>query len=487
MARIKSNNIQYGDNYVLPIELSEEDRLDYPEKLKSKKSELKLLQDEIDKTKQEQQKIIEEATLEAKNIINQAQTELKNAQKQIEETTVEQQKQLAEEAEKVKAEAYQTGYDDGYKQGYTVITNELENKVYSIDKFASSQFDLKTNIIKSAELDILNLVIEIAQKVCTKSIEINPELIGLIIKNAINELKDKEEITIIVNPKLREILDSISSGLKEDIPQLKSIKIVEDKSVSPDGAIVETLLTRVDSRVKSQINEISDKLMNGYNIEDDESMVLSYGDNSVEEFENITLSDDANIDAFLKELESIPSFDDKAREEDANYYKNLDIDELRNDDIPALENENKLNIGDINIDEYEEENLMKETISEIQEQPTQIEITELKNSEEISAEKEVKENLQNSNNENINVEEFKESNIDEIEVIQNQDDEFQIKSEVENTYIKDDENFYNEEKQQNLSKNAEEKFNITEEVENVEEESLFTIDDIKIDGGEDVQ
>ena len=167
---------------------------------------------------------------------------------------------LAQEAEKIKSEAYQTGYDDGYKQGYVVTVNELENKIHAVDTFTKCQFEIKNNIIKSSELDIISLVVEIAKKVCTKSLELNPEIIKLLTVNAIKELKDKEDITIIINPKLMEVMNSISEALKEDIPQLQSIKIVEDKNVSPDGTIVESLLSRVDCRVKSQINEIADKL-----------------------------------------------------------------------------------------------------------------------------------------------------------------------------------------------------------------------------------
>ena len=49
--------------------------------------------------------------------------------------------------------------------------------------------------------------------------------------------------------------------------ELQSIKIIEDNSVSPDGVIVETLSTRLDSRVSTQIAEIAEKMLTGANDE----------------------------------------------------------------------------------------------------------------------------------------------------------------------------------------------------------------------------
>ena len=44
---------------------------------------------------------------------------------------------------------------------------------------------------------------------------------------------------------------------------LETIRVVEDASVSPDGVIVETLNTRLDSRVSVQIEEIAQKMLTG--------------------------------------------------------------------------------------------------------------------------------------------------------------------------------------------------------------------------------
>ena len=57
------------------------------------------------------------------------------------------------------------------------------------------------------------------------------------------------------------IFYSISDKLKEEVPKLNSIRIIEDANVSADGTIVETPLSRVDCRLKTQIDQIAEKMM----------------------------------------------------------------------------------------------------------------------------------------------------------------------------------------------------------------------------------
>lgn len=235
MTRIKSNNIQIGGSFVVPIEDSA---------FKTKIQEALAKEEEIILNgKKKAQEIVEQAQQQAQELIEKAEQE---ALSRVDEIT---------------EQAHNEGFEAGRQEGFESITNELQDKILSINNFAQSNFDIKNNIIKSAHLDIIMLIVEIAQKVCSKSLELDNNILKEITEQAIKSLKDKENITIIVNPEMAEKIYSISEELKEKIPQLSSIKIVEDASVSPDGTIVESPLSRVDSRVRSQINEIAEKLM----------------------------------------------------------------------------------------------------------------------------------------------------------------------------------------------------------------------------------
>ena len=58
-------------------------------------------------------------------------------------------------------------------------------------------------------------------------------------------------------------INNLAPEFKNEIPKLQSLKILEDNSLSPDGVIVETLNTRLDSRISSQIAEITQNMLTG--------------------------------------------------------------------------------------------------------------------------------------------------------------------------------------------------------------------------------
>lgn len=235
MTRIKARNIQLEGSFVVPIEES---------------ANQKKIQAALEKEKE----IILQGEQKAAEIIAQAQA-------QADQIIEEARDQALSEVDAITQKAHDEGFEAGRQEGLENITNELQDKIIAVNDFAESNFEIKQNIIKSAHLDIIRLIVEIAQKICSKSLELDDNVLKEITSNAIHSLKDKEAITIIVNPEMAEKIYAISEELKEQIQQLSSIKIVEDNSVSPDGTIVESPLSRVDSRIRSQINEIADKLM----------------------------------------------------------------------------------------------------------------------------------------------------------------------------------------------------------------------------------
>lgn len=248
LTRIKSDNVQIGSSYVLPIE----------NPYKEEEARLKRM---ILTAQKEKDRLIKEGVAKAKELVDEAKEIITQAQQQATQIVETATNEANAQSTEIKETAQKEGYDAGYKQGYDDGTKSLEEKVLAVDTFAQSQFDLKHNIIKSAQLDIVELVIAIARKVCQKSLESDINVLKDMTIEAIKQLKDKENITITINPELAEKIYSISEDLKEAIPKLQNIKVIEDDNVSADGTIVETLLSRVDNRLKIQIDQIAEKFL----------------------------------------------------------------------------------------------------------------------------------------------------------------------------------------------------------------------------------
>jgi len=240
--RIKSDEIQIGNSYVLPIEQSN---------VTAQQAKVKKI---IEETDAKAQQIINSAENQSQNILETANNE---ATRIIEEAR----KKAEQEYETIKQQAYQEGFTKGEQDGLTNFQNNSYDALNSLDVLASTTFDMKKNIIDSASIDIVELVASIADKIC--HLKFDTKMLYKITLDAIKQLNDKESITIIVNPLLVDRINALADKFKQEIPKLQSIKILEDNSVSPDGVIVETLNSRLDSRISTQINEIAQKMLTG--------------------------------------------------------------------------------------------------------------------------------------------------------------------------------------------------------------------------------
>lgn len=231
-----------GENYVLPIE-----------------------QTRVTRQQAKVQQIIEETDAKAQEIIlnaqNQSQIVVQAANTEADTIIENARKKGESEYEAIKNEAYQEGFKKGEQDGLYKFQNDSVEALKSLDTLCASTYELKKNIIDSATRDIVELVAAIADKVCHKTF--NTQILHKITIDAIKQLQDKENITIIVNPKLADNINKLVPEFRKEIPKLQTLKILEDNSLSPDGVIVETPDTRMDSRISAQIAEIAEKMLTG--------------------------------------------------------------------------------------------------------------------------------------------------------------------------------------------------------------------------------
>lgn len=254
--RIESYNVQVGECFVL----NHNRRIKSQNPSDEETDENEFLEEEADP-------ILAEATKKSKIIIKDAEEKAAEIIKHVEEFAAAQ----ITEIENIKKHSTEDGYNEGFNRGYAEgsfnFKQEIKEKVLGLEVLASSAFNIKKEIIESSEMEILGLSTIIAEKILRSQLEIKPELTQKIIKAAIEQLKDKEEIKIIVNPALARNLYEFAEGLKETVKGLKTVKIIEDKTIPKDGVIVESPESRIDARIETQLSEITKNLMQEFSEE----------------------------------------------------------------------------------------------------------------------------------------------------------------------------------------------------------------------------
>ncbi len=209
-------------------------------------------EEEILKRKEE---IIEQATQRADEIIE-------NAQKKSQEDTQNLINSSKENIEQERIETIKNAYEEGHREGLEHIQEELEEKIADFNNFCKNQYEVRDKILKSANKDILDLVINISRKILLK--EIDFAVLDKIIKSTISLLEKKENISIILSEKYAKLLyehqkKSLAQDIEfnfEDFKQYDNFNIVYNPSFDEDTIIVENLKERYDASVNSQLDVI---------------------------------------------------------------------------------------------------------------------------------------------------------------------------------------------------------------------------------------
>jgi flagellar assembly protein FliH len=260
LSKIESDKVNYGNSFIVGTESS---RMSEAEILQAKH-----VADNIVANAKKKALVIESKALsDAGNIIAQAN------------------EKAGLSADEISEAARQKGYEAGYKDGLETITVEMENKIDNLDNFVKSQFDIKKRIVKSLYTDVLDMVVAVSRKVCHTELQLNPKLIEELTLAAVAQLKEKENVTVIVNPEMAEKIYSASDRFPEKIRTLKNIKVVEDNSVSADGTIVESVGSRVDARLCAQIDKIAQQLYNELSSTSEEEMLEDFENSETEKAE----------------------------------------------------------------------------------------------------------------------------------------------------------------------------------------------------------
>ena len=190
-SRIRGANVQIGGEYLLPIEQT---------RVTQQQAKVQAI---IAQTEQRKKDLMAAAEKQSQEMLDAAEVRVTHI---IEEGR----KKAEEEYEAIKQEGYDAGFAQGMQDGLAKFESDAAEALKSLEVLASSSFEIKHDIVKSAEKDIVELINAIALKVCGKPIDDN--LLYKITAETIMQLSDKESITLIVNPKLigRKIIEVIA-------------------------------------------------------------------------------------------------------------------------------------------------------------------------------------------------------------------------------------------------------------------------------------
>jgi len=160
---------------------------------------------------------------------------------------------------KIEMEAYKKGFEQGQRDGLALGEKRIEEAVKKLENLLQSLSELKGQLYRESEQEIVRLSMEIARKIVHRELTIDAQAVTRTIQAAIQYLNDSTSIRIIVNPadmeRLREVLPDLQAGKK-----IEKIEVTEDPAVEQGGCILETGFGKINATIEDQLSAIAQEL-----------------------------------------------------------------------------------------------------------------------------------------------------------------------------------------------------------------------------------
>ena len=199
----------------------------------------------IEAAKHEANKILEEADLEYENKMDAAQA----SSESIIADAYDQAKGIMEQA---KAEGYQDGYNRGVEDSQTIARQIVDEALSIKDEWNQMRQDL----LKSAEKEMVELVLEAIEKVLDYKIETDQTLIETLIKQGVGRVTKSHLVSIRVSNEDYNHAISVRPLIIASSDKIEDIEIKRDPTLSNGSCIIDTDSGSIDSGIQTQLDQI---------------------------------------------------------------------------------------------------------------------------------------------------------------------------------------------------------------------------------------
>jgi len=217
----------------------------------------------IEEARKKYDSILEKANEEAEKIMTEANEQKENHLNEAYEKS----KELFNEfREKGHNEGYNKGYEEGYSVGYTKGYDEgkTESK-----KLIQEAIDIKNECIKDKdsiyreiEEDVIELVIDICEKVIYEKIDEDKEYIVSLILKGIESLNATENLVVRVSREDYDIVEMSKDKILAKTSLINELEVKADSNLKKGDCIIETSSGNVDMSVQDQVEKVKELLNN---------------------------------------------------------------------------------------------------------------------------------------------------------------------------------------------------------------------------------
>jgi flagellar assembly protein FliH len=164
---------------------------------------------------------------------------------------------LTDDIGDIQRRAYEEGFASGERAGFSEGEQKCEILLERIEKIISEVTSFKSGFVVEVEKQVVDLSVAIAGRIIMEEINMKPEIIVTMVKEALKRLQRVGNIRIKINPTLHELFMKKKPELLE---VHEDITFDVDATVPVTGPLViseiEEVVTDIDSLIENIVDEM---------------------------------------------------------------------------------------------------------------------------------------------------------------------------------------------------------------------------------------
>jgi flagellar assembly protein FliH len=167
---------------------------------------------------------------------------------------------LAELEEAARLQGFNVGFEQGRAAAVAAVEEATGDTLRRLSALIANVQESHAAFFRSAERQVVDLALQIAQKVVERELENMPDLAVNVIRSALEEMDARTATRIRVSPDDVELLHRrwtqiVPPGIATD-----RIELVADERVQPGGGIIETTHGEVDAQLDTKLAQLGNAL-----------------------------------------------------------------------------------------------------------------------------------------------------------------------------------------------------------------------------------
>lgn len=160
--------------------------------------------------------------------------------------------------------AYEEGIQKANEEALAIIENaglEREAILDEVVKIKEEALNEYKEEVKGLEKDVINLSLDIAEKILNYEIDRSDQYVLGIVKDALDRVLSKKDVVLKLSTADYYTILSNKKYLVSNVKGFGEIEIVQDESMDPGSCIVDTPLGIIDGGIQARMDNIQKEVM----------------------------------------------------------------------------------------------------------------------------------------------------------------------------------------------------------------------------------